>query len=452
MAYTERIILALMGNDEMRQPYEKALISLNARVQWFSKIEDLRLISIDQPFGVVVDLDSLNAPWEPELEIISARFPSSVRIGCSQNDSAQTAMGCLRAGFNDFLLKPVSPEELAWSIGKSAQKESLLQHLEKHQSLLVRGISQISNSTSPSLLKFHGVEYARKAIGGKYGAWIEETETGVKVSSTSPENIDETKVLHQLPEPGVIPKLFFSDSIDGEMRTFLPSSNKAGGLLIWGIEEPWSKDRLDDARTLFNYSEVSLLSLKKYEEVKQQTFIDDLTGLYNSRYLKFALNSAILKHEKSFKPFSVLFIDVDHFKRINDKHGHLVGSAFLVAIGKTIRNAVRKVDPVFRYGGDEFVVLLDERTEEGAREIAERVRKNVQNRVFLVEGKRIQTTVSIGFAVYPDHTNEKDTLLELADKAMYEVKAKSRNAVHVAITPPPSENLGKGTRLEPAEN
>jgi diguanylate cyclase (GGDEF)-like protein len=167
-------------------------------------------------------------------------------------------------------------------------------------------------------------------------------------------------------------------------------------------------------------------------QFKKQTFLDDLTGLYNSRYLKYAITNSILRCKKPNDKFSVLFIDVDHFKMINDKNGHLVGSEFLVAIGRTIRNAIRNLDPVFRYGGDEFVVLLNDMGTNAAKEIAERIRKNIERRVFVIQGVRLQATVSIGVACFPEHASEKDSLLKLADEAMYSAKKDSRNAVHLA--------------------
>ena len=104
-----------------------------------------------------------------------------------------------------------------------------------------------------------------------------------------------------------------------------------------------------------------------------------------------------------------------------------------IAIGRTVKNAVRRIDHVFRYGGDEFVVILNETGIDGATEIAERIRKNIERRVFVIKECRIQTTVSIGIATYPDHAADRDTLLRLADEAMYSAKNRTRNAVCLAI-------------------
>jgi len=184
-------------------------------------------------------------------------------------------------------------------------------------------------------------------------------------------------------------------------------------------------------KTLLEHAELSLLNLEKFEEIKQVTFIDELTGLYNSRYLKYSLANSIQKSKHAEKPFSVLFIDVDHFKVVNTSHGHLVGSDFLVAIGKSIKNTVRESDPVFRYGGDEFIVILPDLEEEGAQLIAERIRKGIERRVFSIRGEKLKATVSIGLALYPRHAKDQDTLIKLADLAMYSAKERSRNTVFI---------------------
>src|SRR5690606_33755820 len=106
-------------------------------------------------------------------------------------------------------------------------------------------------------------------------------------------------------------------------------------------------------------------------------------------------------------------------KQVNDSHGHLVGSKFLQALGRTFRNAVRTHDRVFRYGGDEFVILLNGLSASKGFDIAERIRKNIEKRVFFIDQVRLTTTLSIGVASYPDHTREAEVLLKLADEAMY---------------------------------
>jgi diguanylate cyclase (GGDEF)-like protein len=162
------------------------------------------------------------------------------------------------------------------------------------------------------------------------------------------------------------------------------------------------------------------------------SYLDDLTGLYNQKYLAGAINKEIQRSSRSSRPFSVLFLDVDYFKQVNDSNGHLVGSKILIAVADLIRACIRECDFAFRYGGDEFIVLLIDSGGSGARVVAERIRKRVEDCHFLVDGNQIRLTVSIGLAAYPEHATSTEQLIQMADDAMYSGKHKSRNVVYIA--------------------
>lgn len=170
----------------------------------------------------------------------------------------------------------------------------------------------------------------------------------------------------------------------------------------------------------------------KYNEAKGLCYIDDVTELYNQRYLGLALDAEISRAKRNETPFSVLFMDVDHFKKINDDKGHLVGSAVLKKISRILKKNIRNFDYGFRYGGDEYLLLLVNTTSEGAAVVAERIRKEVEATVFKVEGVEVKLTLSIGVAAFPEHAATKEEIVALADKAMYHGKSKSRNVVFVA--------------------
>lgn len=171
---------------------------------------------------------------------------------------------------------------------------------------------------------------------------------------------------------------------------------------------------------------------KEYSKTKEMTFIDDLTELYNQRYLPMALDECIARYEEKGEAFSVLFMDVDHFKKVNDHRGHLTGSRILVEIGKILKENIRSIDYGFRYGGDEFLLILSNTEPETANIVAERIRQHVESEVFQVGDKQLQVTLSIGIACYPLHAKNKQEVLEMADKAMYYGKNKSRNIVFMA--------------------
>lgn len=433
------LIYVLQSRDEMRHPYESALLKLCNKVVWFSSYDSmLNASDRDEPSTVIVDLDCLLQPIDSQLTQLRALFAASDLIALSSADSAQAALLCIRSGFADFLIKPASPEELAWGVRKCQQKHELLSRLKDPKTAMVRAVTQISTCTARALVQLCSLEYLQQLFHSEGAAWLAMDERGMefaRVVCSIPKRIAPSKILFDLPHEkisGHTPTIVRGKADEHRKLVFPCSDFPKSAIFLWGIQKRITVRILSNTRLLLEHSHLCLLNLQKFDEIKQQTFIDDLTGMYNSRYLKYAITNAILKCKDPGQSFSVLFIDVDHFKHINDQYGHLVGSEFLIAIARTIKNAVRSIDPVFRYGGDEFVVILQTTDVAGAKEIAERIRKNIERRMFVMKGQRIQTTVSIGIATYPQHATERETLLKLADEAMYSVKRASRNAVHLA--------------------
>lgn len=170
----------------------------------------------------------------------------------------------------------------------------------------------------------------------------------------------------------------------------------------------------------------------QFFEANSQTLRDDLTSLFNQKCLSMVLESEIHRSNREKAKFSVLFIDIDHFKKVNDTMGHWVGSHLLVELGGLLSSSVRKSDYAFRYGGDEFVVILPATDSAGAENAAERIRAKVEGNTFCVDGATIPLTLSIGIATFPDHAQSHEEIIKMADEAMYNGKNKSRNIVLLA--------------------
>jgi len=198
----------------------------------------------------------------------------------------------------------------------------------------------------------------------------------------------------------------------------------------------FSKQDAENALFIGRQAELSYNSAKRIQEARQLALVDSLTDLYNSRYLAPAIEKNISESEKLGLPFSVLFMDLDYFKEINDEYGHLTGGRVLVEVSRIIKTKVREEDILIRYGGDEFTMVLPRTDSEGARDVAERIRLAIKDHRFLGrEGLSIQLTASIGVATYPQDAKNREELIEQADQAMYRSKEATRDAVYVACSP-----------------
>lgn len=179
----------------------------------------------------------------------------------------------------------------------------------------------------------------------------------------------------------------------------------------------------------------ALANAVRIAEAERLSQTDDLTKLHNARYLRQFLLNEIRRARRYGTNVAALFLDLDDFKRINDVHGHLVGSHVLMEMAAVILSSIRDTDAVARYGGDEFVIVLPDTGIELAATVAERIRKMIA-RVHFNGGRRLDLslTASFGVAAFPEHASSPQQLIACADTAMYEAKAASKNCVRFAAT------------------
>jgi diguanylate cyclase (GGDEF)-like protein len=178
---------------------------------------------------------------------------------------------------------------------------------------------------------------------------------------------------------------------------------------------------------------LSLANLRLREQLREQSVIDSLTGLYNRRFLQESLKRELLRAERQKKPLSAIMLDIDHFKRLNDTYGHDAGDHVLRTVGKELKQFFRGSDVACRYGGEEIAVVLPETPLAGALTRAEYLRQMISNLELRYGGQLLsRVTVSLGVAAYPQHGSTEEDLLQAADRALYRAKGEGRDRVVAA--------------------
>lgn len=196
-----------------------------------------------------------------------------------------------------------------------------------------------------------------------------------------------------------------------------------------GAEMLSNGDRVKVGPTIFKFLSGADVEGQYHEEIYKLTIIDGLTQAYNARYLYESLEREMIRGRRHDRPLSVLMFDIDHFKRINDVHGHLAGDFVLKELARIVQQRVRRDEVFARYGGEEFSVLLPETSLEGALALAETLRQRVEEHTFAFQDDAIRATISIGAVQMNDLDRAANDLIKRADELLYQAKRGGRNRV-----------------------
>jgi diguanylate cyclase (GGDEF)-like protein len=180
-------------------------------------------------------------------------------------------------------------------------------------------------------------------------------------------------------------------------------------------------------KVLCNQASTSIANAQLHSEIEKMATTDGLTGLFNHRVFQEKLTEELKRLNRFSETISLMLVDIDFFKRINDTYGHPVGDLVLKNVSKVVRQTIRDIDIPARYGGEEFAIILPGTDETAAENIAERLRKAVQEKSFTAQGKTFNITVSIGIATAPTNAKGKEELIDKADQALYFAKQNGRN-------------------------
>ena len=195
--------------------------------------------------------------------------------------------------------------------------------------------------------------------------------------------------------------------------------------------------RLEDVQALeifANQAVTAIQSARAYEATRQMSVRDSLTEAFNHRYFQETLSRELARHERSGQPLALVMLDIDDFKKINDRWGHPVGDLVLRGLVEELTKGVREMDTVARYGGEEFALVFPETTPAKAWVVADRLRNRVAGRLFVAPqiDHALAVTISLGLSCFPEDAGTKRSLIERADQALYQAKRSGKNCLVTA--------------------
>ncbi len=188
-------------------------------------------------------------------------------------------------------------------------------------------------------------------------------------------------------------------------------------------------DRIKIGPTIFKYLTGQDVEAQYHEEIYKMTIIDGLTQAHVKRYLLESLEKEIMRARRHARDLSFLMFDIDHFKKVNDVHGHLAGDFILKEVARMVQARIRRDEVFARYGGEEFGIVLPETNLEGARALAEGLREKIDQSRFAFQGETMRVTISIGVAALTDQVKNSMDLIKHADMKLYDAKRAGRNRV-----------------------
>jgi diguanylate cyclase (GGDEF)-like protein len=266
---------------------------------------------------------------------------------------------------------------------------------------------------------------------------MRQIEVGEGVVGLAAERATTIRLPRQMGEPRLSPN---EPDLPVVIAVPLYSKNRVIGVLsVYRLQEDdeFNGEDMDTVVFLAEQGGVAIENVLLHDEAQRLSLTDGLTGVWNRRYFRMQFNQVLATSIRFNRPFSILMMDLDHFKDVNDTHGHQRGDAILVEFTQRVDAKLREVDALARYGGEEFICLLSETDLYGALTTAEKILEAVRAEMFGGPGEGpVKLTVSIGVASHPEHGTSYKSLLEAADRALYRAKEDGRDRAYAAQTGP----------------
>lgn len=365
--------------------------------------------------------------------------PAPDIILATGNATVESAIQALKSGARDYLLKPCNPEQLRHTIKICFEQRRLIAEnsLLQSQIRLYQKGQHLSGQLNVDALFQESLSTLLNELGhGRGLAYLSSHNCITHIEANGFDDDFARKLAELLLERTMqmehaeflraadCPEIAAMDEKLSTLWVFPMNTDNQehGTLILCNSKDAELPESLPKENLTFLAEQVSLgfKNACQYQGARELIYTDDLTGLYNHRYLNIALEQEIRRSERYGLEFSLAFIDLDLFKHINDEHGHLIGSGVLRQVGNLLHECVRDADMLFRYGGDEFTALLVETDTRGAKIVAERIRSGIESFNFSVgQGKTRHLTATVGHATFPIHASTKEEMIDLADQAMY---------------------------------
>jgi diguanylate cyclase (GGDEF)-like protein len=456
MAPEPRILprVVVVDDDRLNRELARDALGASARVACCpsgeAALEELRREPADL---VLSDLTMPGISGTGLLERLRREHPGTDFVLLTAHASVESAVAALRMGAADYLVKPVQPEELALVVDRILARRRLLAENERLREALrvAESCRTLLRCLDPGEVYAVALDLLLHALPCERGVAVFRRTSFAHSHGVAFRGFDEAQA-RELRRRLAVEKPLDLDAVGGGVVAEGPAhdalraagvrfartlvvplrgrESEAGALWLLEGARRFGPDDLERAALIASHAEVALQNAERYHRAKERAFIDDVTEVYNARFLLQATDREVQRAERYAKPLSVLFLDLDRFKNVNDRHGHLVGSQVLRRLSQVLGECIRQVDTLARYGGDEFTILLADTGVAAALQIAERIRRAVAETLFEGGGgEPIRLTISIGVAGFPEHGRGRTQLLDAADKAMYRAKSLGRNRV-----------------------
>lgn len=425
----ERLLLANFDKDYVKE-FSKVIGNLKIEYKFSNLDFDSNYSPTLILFKASSDIESFNR----NLKDLKNQFLNIPIIAVIEAGAFDILLSAYYANIEHVIVAPLEQVDIEQAI----TKVTLIARQDINENIPVKQLLQLFSSP----IKISDDSTLFKYLKEYFFQFDQVIELGLYIQDTDISFIEGDDLLKRLPLEKELSELKLVSN--GVGKFFFKEINHTNVVMIplyrddkvcsWAIVSLYSSDYKEIINDYLINFILGIFHYRRNKEkalnLKELSNTDEVTGLYNQRKLFSDLEDLTHSYEKNKKVFSLLFIDIDHFKNVNDNFGHLVGSQILTQLGDVLKKMLRNTDFVYRYGGDEFVVLLPDLDQNQVHDIAIRILKTIKKHNFIISKQQsYNLSVSIGICQFPKDAKTSQEVIQFADKMMYQSKACGRGKV-----------------------